>query len=201
MTHNFWQTTTVAARDAQHWRVANHMLVYADGSMRLVSDRDAEHLLAIIRAATAAQRRSMTAVLVNMAFLDEALEASENSELFAMSIPLAVGGPVAQSGCAVARSVDGVVALRMFGGSAQIWDSGPEVVHAASRNARRAALRHLLTDCTGHETQTTSAAPSEQAGKGLLEWRGRTEHWDGSQLQSVCLELAAKARSQQMMQR
>jgi hypothetical protein len=207
VTANFWQATTSPEADAQHWRNANNTLCFSDGSALLISEREAEHLLATMRAASQQQCTSMTAVLANLAFLKQA-DLTRSQMTISESVPLAIGGTLPL----ISQHKVPVAAMLAFGGATQFWDGATDGPLAPEADARRDALTSLLQseESTHHDAdqhravnareRQQSAAAVAQAAQDLIAWRCRKTHWAGSQLQAVCRKLTATARSEEVRQ-
>lgn len=184
VTGNFLSCSTRNTAMAAHVRIADNLLIFSDGSVLLVSEREAEHVLRVLRDVPPS---GVSACLVNLAMCR--WTAASPSRAWA-HVPLAVG-PLPAPDSALPQLARAVVAAQVFSGETEyVCDVTAE---GADGNAQRRAAAVAVVFGEAVLERQVKEEQAADAAEVLVALRGRRPCWPGSDLEGLCSDEVTRA--------
>lgn len=179
-TQNFVSIAAGQGARAMHVRMADNMLLFMDGSVLLLSEREAEHILLAVRAMHV---DSLAACLVNLAMCRWSTPTQGHGW---GPVPLSVGR-LPSSATESPSLLRSIVCVQLFNGETKM-ESG-RTTDAATDDHRAAVMDTVF----GVDGQQVSAEQGRDAAKQLVELRSRGRCWQDSDLELLCTREVNKA--------
>lgn len=158
-----------------HIRRANNLVIFVDQTVLLISEREAEHILRVLRQ----EEQFVSACLVNLAMCRWTSACARQAWA---QVPLAVGPPAGPPSKFKRDLHHAIVSAQLFSGETE-FECQAET--SAGNIDRRAAVVDIVF---GGRTTHLSRLVAAAVAQALVQLRGRQQCWHGSDLQGICID-------------
>jgi len=200
ITLNFLSSTSGAGAEAAHVRMADNILLFKDGTILLISERETEYILRALPEVPAA---NVKVCLVNLAMHRWAAASSIQTW---SDVPLAVG-PLSGLFHHQMSIATGLVCVQLFNGETEFLHGSTAQgttqaePHASCKEGGDAIRRSvLLATIFGKHGERSGAGLGRNAAEALVQLRGRHKCWPDSQLELICTRQVTQAQFQEARQ-